>query len=143
MDANEYDCIQYEILLLILVPHTHPFILEFCHIFHEWFQEHINIDVNFLWTLNKNRQHKVLSFVTQQCWKIVQHEDEWPCAVHGPIFTKCIHSISKQTLYFYSLIQMVYIEDKKISTEFYLQGVESPHYFFYASQNASVPVSYP
>jgi hypothetical protein len=37
MDANEYDCIQCEILLLILVPHTHPFIPGFCHIFHEWF----------------------------------------------------------------------------------------------------------
>jgi hypothetical protein len=35
----------------------------------------------------------------------------------------------KQTLYFYFLIQMVYIEDQKISTEFHLQGVESPHYF--------------
>jgi hypothetical protein len=27
---------------------------------------------------------------------------------------------------------MVYIEDQKISTEFHLQGVESPHYFSYA-----------
>jgi hypothetical protein len=37
MDANEYDCIQCKILLLILVPHTYPFIPKFCHIFHEWF----------------------------------------------------------------------------------------------------------
>jgi hypothetical protein len=37
MDANKYDCIQHEILLLILVPRMHPFILEFCHNFHEWF----------------------------------------------------------------------------------------------------------
>jgi hypothetical protein len=64
MDANEYDCIQCEILLLIPVPHTHPFISEFCHIFHEWFQEHINIGDNLLQTLDKNKQHKVLSFVT-------------------------------------------------------------------------------
>jgi hypothetical protein len=48
MDANEYDCIQCEIFLLILVPHTHPFIPEFCHIFHEWFQEHINISASLL-----------------------------------------------------------------------------------------------
>jgi hypothetical protein len=48
MDANKYDCIQHEILLLILVPDTHPFILEFCHILHEWLQEHINIDASLL-----------------------------------------------------------------------------------------------
>jgi hypothetical protein len=53
MDANEYDFIQCEILLMIPVPHTHPFILE-----------HINIDASLLQTLDKNRQHKVLSFVT-------------------------------------------------------------------------------
>jgi hypothetical protein len=88
MDANEYDCIQCEIHLLILIPHTDPFIPEFCHNFHEWFQEHINIDVNLLQTLDKNRQHKVLSFVTQLCRKVVHHEDDWPYAVHGPIFTK-------------------------------------------------------
>jgi hypothetical protein len=88
MDANEYDCIQREILLLILVPHTHPFISEFRHIFHEWFQEHINIDARLLRTLDKNRQHKVLPFVTQLCWKVVHHEDNQPCAVHGPVFTK-------------------------------------------------------
>jgi hypothetical protein len=39
------------------------------------------------------------------------------------------HRYSKQTLYFYSLIQMVYIEVQKISTEFHPQGVESPHHF--------------
>jgi hypothetical protein len=71
MNAKEYDCIQCEILLLILVPHLHPFILEFCDIFHEWFLEHINIDVSFLRTLDKNRQHKVLSFVTQPCRKVI------------------------------------------------------------------------
>jgi hypothetical protein len=97
MDADEYDCIQCEILLLILVPHTHPLILEFCHIFHEWFQEHINIDASLLRTLDKNRQHKLLSFVTQPCWKVVHHEDDRPCAVHGPIFTKWIHSIGTQS----------------------------------------------
>jgi hypothetical protein len=53
------------------------------------------------------------------------------------------HLYSKKTLYFYSLIQMVYIEDQKFSTEFHLQGVESPHYFSYASQNASIPVLHP
>jgi hypothetical protein len=37
---------------------------------------------------------------------------------------------------------MVYIEDKKKSTEFHLLGVET-HYFSYASQNASVPVHIP
>jgi hypothetical protein len=93
MDANKYDCIQREILLLILVPHAHPFILEFCHIFHEWFQKHINIDASLLRTLNKNRQHKVFSFVAQPCRKVVHLEDDWPCAVHDPIFTKWIHSI--------------------------------------------------
>jgi hypothetical protein len=65
MDANEYDCIQREILLLILVPHMHRFIPEFSHIFYEWFYEYINIDASLLQTLDKNRQHKVLSFVTQ------------------------------------------------------------------------------
>jgi hypothetical protein len=35
MDANKYDFIQCEIVLLILVPHTHPFIPKFCHIFYE------------------------------------------------------------------------------------------------------------
>jgi hypothetical protein len=34
------------------------------------------------------------------------------------------HLYSKQTLYFYSLIQMIYIEDQKNFTEFHLQGVE-------------------
>jgi hypothetical protein len=97
MDANEYDCIQREILLLILVPHTHPFIPEFCHIFHEWFQEHINIDDSLLRTLDKNRQHKVLSFVTQPCQRVVHHEDGRPCAVHSPIFTKWNHSIDTQS----------------------------------------------
>jgi hypothetical protein len=97
MDANEYDCIQHEILLLILVPHTHPFILEFCHILNEWFQEHINIDASLLRTLDKNRQHKVLSFVTQPCQKVVHREDDWPCVVHGPIFAKWIHSIGTQS----------------------------------------------
>jgi hypothetical protein len=53
------------------------------------------------------------------------------------------HRYSNQTLYFYSLIQMVHIEVQKISIEFHPQGVESPHHFFYASQNASVPVSHP
>jgi hypothetical protein len=53
------------------------------------------------------------------------------------------HLYSKQTLYFYFLIQIVYIEDQKFFTEFHLQGVESPHYFSYASQNASVPVPHP
>jgi hypothetical protein len=74
MDANEYDCIQREILMLILVSHTHPFISEFCHIFHEWFQKHINVDASLLRTLDKNRQHKVLSFVTQPCRKVVHRE---------------------------------------------------------------------
>jgi hypothetical protein len=97
MDANEYDCIQREILLLILVPHIHPFILEFCYIFHEWFQEHINIDASLLRTLDKNRQHKVLSFMTQPCQKVVHHEDDRPCAVYGPVFTKWIHSIGIQS----------------------------------------------
>jgi hypothetical protein len=76
MDANEYDCIQCEILLLILVPHTHPFIPEFFHIFNEWFQKHINIGVSLLQTLDKNIQYKVLSFVTQPCQKVVHHEDD-------------------------------------------------------------------
>jgi hypothetical protein len=39
------------------------------------------------------------------------------------------HQYSKQILYFYSLIQMVYIEDQQISTEFHLHGVKSPHHF--------------
>jgi hypothetical protein len=85
MDANKYDCIQCEILLLILVPHTHPFIPEFCHIFHVWFQKHINISVNLLRTLDKNRQYKILSFVTQPYRKVVHREDDWPCAVHGSV----------------------------------------------------------
>jgi hypothetical protein len=76
MDENEYDCIQCEILLLILVPHMHPFIPEFCHIFHEWFEKHINIGASLLRTLDKNRQYKVLSFVTQPCRKVVHHEDD-------------------------------------------------------------------
>jgi hypothetical protein len=97
MDANDYYCIQCEILLLILVPHMYPFILEFCHIFHEWFQEHINIGASLLWTLDKNIQYKVLSFVTQSCWKVVHHEDGWPCAVHGPVFTKWIYFICTQS----------------------------------------------
>jgi hypothetical protein len=87
MDANEYDCIQCEILLLILVPQSHCFILEFCHIFHKWFQKHINIGASLLRTLDKNRQHKLLSFVTQPCRKVVHHEDDWPCVVHGPCHT--------------------------------------------------------
>jgi hypothetical protein len=29
MDANKYDCFKNKILMLILVPHMHPFILEF------------------------------------------------------------------------------------------------------------------
>jgi hypothetical protein len=65
MDANECDCIQREILLLIPIPHTHPLIPELFYIFHEWLQEHINIDASLLQTLDKNRQYKVLSFVTQ------------------------------------------------------------------------------
>jgi hypothetical protein len=97
MDANEYDCIQREILLLILVPHTHSFILEFHHIFHEWFQEHINIDASFLRTLDKNRQHKVHPFVTQPCRKVVHREDNRSCVVHGPVFTKWIYSIGTQS----------------------------------------------
>jgi hypothetical protein len=97
MNANEYACIQREILLLILAPHTHPFILEFYHIFHEWFQEHNNIDASLLRTLDKNIQHKVLSFVTQPCRKVVHHEDDRPCVVHGPIFTKWIHFIGTQS----------------------------------------------
>jgi hypothetical protein len=96
MDANEYDRIQCEIFLLILVPHTHPFILEFCHVLHEWFQQHINIGASLLQPLDKNRQHKVHSFVTQPCRKVVHSEDNWPCAVHGPVFTKLIHSICTQ-----------------------------------------------
>jgi hypothetical protein len=39
------------------------------------------------------------------------------------------HRYLKQTLYFYSLIQMVDIEDQKNSTEFHPQGVGSPHHF--------------
>jgi hypothetical protein len=97
MDASEYDCIQRDVLLLILVPHTHPLILEFCHIFHEWFQEHINIDASLLQTLDKNRQHKVASFVTQSCWKVVHSKDNWPCAVQSPIFTRWMHSIGTQS----------------------------------------------
>jgi hypothetical protein len=97
MDANEYDCIQHEILMLILVPHMHPFILEFYHIFHEWLQEHININASLLQILDKNRQHMVRSFVTQPCRKVVHREDDRPCVVHGPIFTKWIHSISIQS----------------------------------------------
>jgi hypothetical protein len=97
MNANEYDCIQSEILMLIPVPHMHPFILEFCNIFHEWFQEHINIGASLLRTLDENRQHKVHAFVTQPCWKVVHHEDDWPCSVHGPVFIKWIHSIYTQS----------------------------------------------
>jgi mevalonate pyrophosphate decarboxylase len=97
MDAIEYDCIQCEILLLILVPHTHHFIPEFCHIFHEWIQEHINIDASLLQTLDKNRQHKVLYFVTQSYRKVVHRENDRPCAMHSPVFTKWIHSISTQS----------------------------------------------
>jgi hypothetical protein len=48
MNVNKYDCFKREILPLILIPHTHPFILEIYHIFHEWFQEHINIDASLL-----------------------------------------------------------------------------------------------
>jgi hypothetical protein len=76
MDAKKYDCMQCKILLLILVPHTHPFIPEFYHIFHEWLQEHINIGARLLQTLDKNRQHKILSFVTQPYRKVVHHEDD-------------------------------------------------------------------
>jgi hypothetical protein len=53
------------------------------------------------------------------------------------------HLYSKQTLYFYFLIQMVYIERQNFFTEFHLQGVKSPHYFSYDSQNVSVPVPHP
>jgi hypothetical protein len=110
MDANEYDCIQCEILLLILVPHTHSFILEFCHIFHEWFKEHINIDASLLQTFVKNRQYKVLSFVTHSCRKVVHHEDDWLCAVHGPIFSKWIHSIYTQSKpYIFTLLSKWFI----------------------------------
>jgi hypothetical protein len=35
------------------------------------------------------------------------------------------HLYSKQTLYFYFLIQMVYIEDQIFSTGFHLQGGDS------------------
>jgi hypothetical protein len=97
MDANEYDSIQCEILLLILVPHMHPFILEFCHIFHKWFQEHINIGASLLRTLDKNRQYKVFSFLTQPYRKVVHYEDDWSCVVHNPVFTKWIHSICTQS----------------------------------------------
>jgi hypothetical protein len=93
MDASEYDCMQCEILLLILVLHTHPFIPEFCHIFLEWLPEHINIDATLLRTLDKNSQHKVLSFVTRPCQKVVHHEDDGPC----PVFNKLIHSVGTQS----------------------------------------------
>jgi hypothetical protein len=53
------------------------------------------------------------------------------------------HRYSKQTLYFYSPVQIVDTEDQKISTEFHPQGVKSPHHFPYASQNASAPVPHP
>jgi hypothetical protein len=82
---------------MILNPHTHPFILEIHHIFHEWFQEHINIDARLLRTLDKNRQHKILSFVTQPYQNVVHHEDDRSCVVHGPVFTKWIHSIGTQS----------------------------------------------
>jgi hypothetical protein len=39
------------------------------------------------------------------------------------------HQYSKQTLYFYSPLQILDTEDKKFSTEFHPQGVESPHHF--------------
>jgi hypothetical protein len=104
MDANEYNCIQCEILLLILVPHTHPFISEFCHIFYEWFQEHINIGASLLQTLDKNIQHNVLSFVTQLYQKVVHREDDWPCVVHDHIFTKWIHSICTQSKHYVSTL---------------------------------------
>jgi hypothetical protein len=97
MDANKYDCIHCEILLLTLVPYTHPFIPKLCHILYEWFQELINIGASLLQTLDNNRQHKVHSFVTQPCRKIVHREDDWPCVVHGPVFTKLIHSICTQS----------------------------------------------
>jgi hypothetical protein len=53
------------------------------------------------------------------------------------------HQYSKQILYFYSSLQIVDTEDQKISTEFHPQGVEYPHHFSYASQNASAPVPHP
>jgi hypothetical protein len=100
-------------LLLILASRRHPFISD-CHIFYDWFQEHININVSLLQTLDKSRQHKVLSFVTQSCLNIVHREDDRPCAVHSPVFTKYIHFIGTQSKhYIFTLIQMVYIEDKK------------------------------
>jgi hypothetical protein len=61
----------------------------------------------------------------------------------------CFHQMdsfqrySKQTLYFYSLLQILDIEDEKKSTELHPQGVKSPHHFPYASQNASALVSHP
>jgi hypothetical protein len=53
------------------------------------------------------------------------------------------HWYTKQTLYFYSLLQIVDIEDKNFSTEFHLQGVESTYHFPYTSQNASALVLHP
>jgi hypothetical protein len=41
------------------------------------------------------------------------------------------------------MIQMVYIEDQKISIEFHPRGVKSRHRFSYASQNTSVLVPHP
>jgi hypothetical protein len=85
MDANEYDCIQHDI-------------------FHEWFQEHINIDASLLRTLDKNRQYKVLSFMTQPCRKVVHREDDRPCVVHDPIFAKWIHFIGTQSKLYISTL---------------------------------------
>jgi hypothetical protein len=122
----------------------HPFILELCHVFHEWFQKHINIDVSLLQTLDKNRQHKILSVVTQPCRNVVHREDGWSYVVHGPIFTKWIHSIGTQSKPYISTLKAILdTEYQKFSTEFHPQGVESPHHFPYTSQNASSPVPHP
>jgi hypothetical protein len=95
----------------------HPFILEHHHIFHEWFQEHINIDASLLRTLNKNRQHKILSFVTQPCQNVVHHEDNRPCVMHGLVFTKWIHSICTQSKPYISTLhsKLWILKIKKIS----------------------------
>jgi hypothetical protein len=144
MDANKYDFLYREILLLLLIPHMHPFIPELWHIFHEWFQEHININANLLRTLDTNRQHEIPSFVTQPCQNILQCKDDRPCVVHSHVFTKWIHSIGTQSKpYISTLCSKLWILKIKIFTKFHLQGVESPHHFPYASQNTSAPVPHP
>ena len=142
MDANEYDGSYREILPPILIPHTNPFILELRHIFHEWFQKYINIDASLLWTLDKNRQHKIFSFVTQPSREVVHREDDRPCAVHGPVFTEWIHSIGTQSKPYISThrLQILGIEDQIFSTEFHPRRVESPRHFSYASQNANTTI---